>query len=89
MLIGSTSRYIAGRSVVQTVYWRTTSNEQGAKMFKHGRVFTLAESPADKPPPAIYRKDYVCSGTMKTGHDFAEKCPQFASGKHSRGSLLQ
>jgi hypothetical protein len=71
MLIGSTSRYIAGRSAVQTVYWRITSNEHGAKMFKHGRIFTLAKSTTDKQPPAMYGKDYVCSGTKKTGHDVA------------------
>jgi hypothetical protein len=71
MLIGSTSRYIVGRSAVQTVYWRTTSKEQGAKMLKHGRVFTLAKSPTDKEPPATYGKDCVCSGIKKTEHDVA------------------
>ncbi|KDR15956.1 hypothetical protein L798_09883 [Zootermopsis nevadensis] len=68
MLIGSTSRYIAGRSAVQTIYWRTTSDEQGAKMFKHGRVFILAKNAGDKQLPARYGKDYLCSGTQKTGH---------------------
>jgi hypothetical protein len=67
MLIGSTSRYIAGRSAVQTVYWRTTSEEQGAKMFKHGRVFTLAKNADDKQPPARCERDYVCSSTQKAG----------------------
>jgi hypothetical protein len=71
MLIGSTSRYIVGRSAVQTVYWRKTSDEQGAKMFKHGRVFTLAKSAADKQPPARYGKDYVSAGTQKVGHQVA------------------
>jgi hypothetical protein len=71
MLIGSTSRYIAGRSAVQTVYWRTTSDEQGAKMFKHGRVFVLQKSADGKHPPARCEKDYVCSGSQKTGHHFA------------------
>jgi hypothetical protein len=71
MLIGSTSRYIAGRSAVQTVYWRTTGDEQGAKMFKHGRVFTLAKKSGDKQPPASYGKDYVCSRTQKTSQQNA------------------
>jgi hypothetical protein len=56
---------------VQTLYWRTTSNEQGAKIFKHGRVIlvALAKSGADKKPPAGYGEDYMCSGTRKTEHD--------------------
>lgn len=71
MLIGSTSRYIAGRGAVQTVYWRTTSDEQGAKMFKHGRVFLLQKSADGKQPPARCEKDYVRSGSQKTGRQVA------------------
>lgn len=69
MLIGSSSRYIAGRSAVQTVYWRTTSDEQGVKMFKHGRVLKFMKDAEDKQtssqPPARYSKDYMCSGLQK------------------------
>jgi hypothetical protein len=73
MLIGSTSRYIAGRNAVQTVYWRTTSDEQGAKMFKHGRVFFVSEkSAAGKQPPARCSEDYLCSGSQKTGRQVAK-----------------
>jgi hypothetical protein len=72
MLIGSTSRYIAGRNAVQTVYWRITSDERGGKMFKHGRVFFFSEkSSADRYPPAHCEKDCVCHGSpgnQKTGH---------------------
>lgn len=69
MLIGSASRYIAGRSAVQTVYWRTTSDQQGAKMFKYGRVFKFAKEAAESQnpaqPPARYAKEYMSSGNYK------------------------
>ncbi|PSN57807.1 hypothetical protein C0J52_04360 [Blattella germanica] len=68
MLIGSASRYIAGRSAVQTVYWRTTSDEQGAKMFKYGRVLKFAkESAESRPsqPPARYQKDFMSNSNQK------------------------
>lgn len=32
MLIGTTSRFIAGRNVIQTVYWRTAAN--GERLIK-------------------------------------------------------
>lgn len=69
MLIGSASRYIAGRSAVQTVYWRTTSDEKGAKMFKYGRVFKFAKEAAGNQnttqPPARYAKEYLSSGNYE------------------------
>lgn len=40
MLIGTTSRFIAGRNVIQTVYWRTSAN--GDRLIKtHKTVHNL------------------------------------------------
>lgn len=43
MLIGTTSRFIAGRNVIQTVYWRTAAN--GERLIKtHKTVKNLGRT---------------------------------------------
>lgn len=41
MLIGSATRFIAGRNAVQTVYWRKANSSAGAKFLKYNRTCTF------------------------------------------------
>ncbi|KAK7794900.1 hypothetical protein R5R35_005660 [Gryllus longicercus] len=66
MLIGSASRYIAGRGAVQTVYWRTTSEEQGGKMLKYGRVLTFAKGQPQAGLPARVTREVLSPSAKRT-----------------------
>lgn len=47
-LIGAASRYIAGRNAVQTVYWRSTTNGDQAKMLKVSKTCAFGK-PSNQP----------------------------------------
>ncbi|XP_026687095.1 uncharacterized protein LOC113471847 [Diaphorina citri] len=57
MIIGSSSRLVAGRTAVQTVYWRATKNkttgagsEISPKIYKTGRTLTFDKNSNHTPP---------------------------------------
>jgi hypothetical protein len=41
MIVGTATRYLAGRGAVQTVYW--VGDGSGGKMVKYSRVLTFAD----------------------------------------------
>ncbi|XP_055911985.1 uncharacterized protein LOC129946006 [Eupeodes corollae] len=49
-LVGATTRYIAGRNAVQTVYWRC---KESGKMYKYNKTFEFDKS--QKLPPQNIR----------------------------------
>ncbi|XP_037934631.1 uncharacterized protein LOC119668984 [Teleopsis dalmanni] len=49
-LVGATTRYIAGRNAMQTVYWRTSSATNG-KMLKYNKTCEFDKS--QQLPPSI------------------------------------
>jgi hypothetical protein len=44
MIVGTATRYLAGRGAVQTVYW--VGDGSGGKMVKYSRVLTFADKNA-------------------------------------------
>jgi hypothetical protein len=44
MIVGTVTRYLAGRGAVQTVYW--VGDGSGGKMVKYSRLLTLADKNA-------------------------------------------
>ncbi|KAL1460571.1 hypothetical protein WDU94_012547 [Cyamophila willieti] len=65
MIIGSSSRLVAGKKAVQTVYWRVTqskptsggsgaANETNLKIYKTGRTFTFDKNNSKQAPPSNF-----------------------------------
>lgn len=54
MLIGTTSRFIAGRNVIRTVYWRTAAS--GDRLIKTNK--TIHHAGKEKLPPTMEQTLY-------------------------------
>ncbi|GLG97311.1 uncharacterized protein GBIM_04093 [Gryllus bimaculatus] len=65
MLIGQVTRYIAGRSAVQTVYWRTGKNGS-QKLVKTGRILNFG---SPKPQQAEAASRDSLDALMKLLHE--------------------
>ena len=44
MIVGTATRYLAGRGAIQTVYW--VGDQSGKKMVKYSRVLSFADKEA-------------------------------------------
>ena len=66
MIVGTATRYLAGRGAVQTVYW--VGDGSGGKMVKYSRVLTFADknaaaetTPHNGPVHSQHKQTYLSS----------------------------
>lgn len=73
MIVGTATRYLAGRGAVQTVYW--VGDGSGGKMVKYSRVLTFA----DKKSAA---ENVSSRGTIYSHHKLSSSSQQIGDRRH-------